>query len=35
MEYCDSGDLAGLLRRKKRLDENLARFYTAEILLAI
>jgi len=35
MEYCDSGDLSGLLRRKRRLEENLAKLYIAEILLAI
>ena len=35
MEYCPGGDLANLLFIKKKLPEDVARIYIAEILLAI
>ena len=34
-EYCPGGDLRKLLRREKRLTEDIARIYISEILLAI
>lgn len=35
LEYCPGGDMARLLAKEKRLSEERARLYTAEILLAI
>lgn len=35
LEYCSGGDLGNLLIRKGKLDEDIARIYIAEIVLAI
>lgn len=35
LEYCPGGELFGLLSKKKRLSEDQARFYSAQILLAL
>lgn len=35
LEYCPGGELFGLLSKKKRLSEDQARFYAAQILLAL
>jgi len=35
MEYCEGGELYALLCSRKRLQEDAARFYTAEVLLAL
>jgi protein-serine/threonine kinase len=35
MEYCPGGDLSNLLNIKKKLSEDVARIYIAEILLAL
>lgn len=35
MEYCPGGDLGNLLSNKKRISEDLAKLYIAEILLAL
>ena len=35
MEYCQGGDLLGLLKKYKRFDETATRFYGAEILKAV
>lgn len=35
LEYCPGGELFGLLSKKKRLSEEQARFYSAQILLAL
>ena len=35
MEYCPGGDLAHLLREKKKLKEHEARLYVAEVVVAI
>ena len=35
MEYCPGGDLLGLMIRQGAFDEELARFYLAEIALAL
>ena len=34
-EYCHGGDLRGLIKQKKRLNEEDAKLYLAEILIAI
>ena len=33
--YASGGDLSGLLRRLKRLEKSLARFYMAEVVCAL
>ena len=35
LDYCPAGDLSELLARRKSLQENEARLYIAEILLAL
>lgn len=35
LEYCPGGDMARLLAKEKRLSEERARLYAAEILLAV
>ena len=35
LELCPNGDLLGLLEKKGPLEENIARFYLAEVLLAL
>lgn len=35
MEYCSGGDLAGIIQKKGKLEEEEAKYYIAEILLAI
>lgn len=35
LDYCSGGDLSMHLQKKKKLPENLARMYAAEILLAL
>lgn len=35
LEYCPGGDMARLLTKEKRLSEERARLYIAQILLAI
>lgn len=35
MEYCIGGDIASLLKKVDYFDENTARVYTAEIVLAL
>ena len=35
LEYCPNGDLFGILEQYGRLDENVCRFYLAEVILAI
>jgi serine/threonine protein kinase len=35
LEYCPGGDLGNLLSTKRKLSEDLARIYIAEILLAL
>lgn len=35
LEYCPGGELFGLLSKRKRLSEDQARFYAAQILLAL
>lgn len=35
LEYCPGGDLGDLLRSRKKLSEDVAKIYIAEILLAL
>lgn len=35
LEYCPGGELFGLLSKRKRLTENEARFYAAQVLLVL
>lgn len=35
MDYLESGDLFEQIKKKKRFDENAARYYAAEVLLAL
>lgn len=35
MDYLESGDLFEQIKNKKRFDENAARYYAAEVLLAL
>lgn len=35
LELCPNGDLLGLLEKKGKLDEQIARFYLAEVILAL
>jgi serine/threonine protein kinase len=35
MDYCPGGDMRSLINHKKRINEDDARFYLAEVLLAI
>jgi hypothetical protein len=35
LELCPNGDLLGLLEKKGRLEENIAKFYVAEVILAL
>lgn len=35
MEYCPGGDLGSLLSKQKKVSEEVARIYVAEILLAL
>lgn len=35
LEYCPNGDLSSLVKAKRKLDEHTAKFYLAEIILAL
>lgn len=35
LDYCPNGDLLDLIQRKRKLDEQTARFYLAEVILAL
>ena len=35
MEYCPGGELFGLLCRKKKFNEEVCKFYTAQVVLAL